>query len=83
MFNVGGPFYTRKEDAGHVNFTLFRLVNRTLEALDVSATLGSDGKPVYHRPGNATKNDKDNDHPDGKYGGWGEVTEKHLDKPGY
>ncbi|MBR57321.1 MAG: hypothetical protein CMH54_04605 [Myxococcales bacterium] len=81
VFNVGAPFYAKEENANSVHFTLFRLGNRTLEALDVSASVGEDGQVVYNMPGVATENDKDDDNPDGLYGGWVEVIEKHLDKP--
>jgi len=83
VFNVGAPFYTKDENADAVHFTLFRLGNRTLEALDVSATLGDDGQPVYQMPGVSAENDNDDDdeNPDGLYGGWVEVIEKHLSKP--
>ena len=37
---------------------------------------------VYQMPGVSAKNDKDDDeNPDGLYGGWVEVIEKHLDHP--
>ncbi len=81
IFNVGSPYYAKDENAESVHFTLFRLGNRTLEALDVSASLGEDGGPVFQMPGVATENDSDDENPDGLYGGWVKVIEGHLRRP--
>ncbi|MEE2751673.1 MAG: EGF domain-containing protein [Myxococcota bacterium] len=81
VFNVGSPYYAKEENAESVHFTLFRLGNRTLEALDISARLGDDGVPVFQMPGVSTENDNDDDNPDGLYGGWVEVLERHLRRP--
>jgi len=72
---------SKEENANSVHFTLFRLGNRTLEALDVSARLGDNGQPVFQMPGVSTENDRDEENPDGLYGGWVIVLEGHLRRP--
>ena len=81
VFNVGSPFYTKEENADSVHFSLFRLGNETLEALDVSAQLDEDGDIVFQMPGVSTENDRDDFNPDDLYGGWVVVLERHLRRP--
>jgi len=77
VFNVGSPFYGVDQNEGQLHFSLFRIRDHEMRAVDISVS--PDDPTTYSIPGLATPNDnmRGEYDPDGVWGGWsfvGDVT---------